>query len=187
MTSQKKLIAVLLACLLVCTSELSAQAAVNSNRVDVALAATVLQSITVTVPNVAVAFGVVTPGTTNAAPLGQNLSITTAWNLSAGQTVKLYAYFDNAASALTGTLYGDLIPTSEVTGTFNGGSVQGFTSISPFTTGSTAMTLYSIPVTLTNTATTRTDSLALTLNLTNHTTLKADAYTGTLHVQAQAL
>lgn len=173
---------------MLCTSELAAQAAaVNSNRVDVALAATVLQSITVTVPNVAVAFGTVTPGTTNAAPLGQNLAITTVWNLNAGQTVKLYAYFDNAASALTGTLFGDLIPTSEVSATFNGGSVQGFTSASPFTTGSTAMGLYSVPVSLSNATATRTDSLALTLNLTNHTTLKADAYTGTLHLQAQAL
>lgn len=187
MTFQTKIIAALVACLLLCRSELPAQASVNSNRVDVTLSATVMQSITVTLPNVAVAFGVVTPGTTNAAPLGQNLAITTAWNLNPGQTVKLYAYFDNAASALTGTLYGDLIPTSEVSATFNGGSVQGFTSVSPFTTGSTAMTLYSVPVTLSNTTNTRTDSLAMTLNLTNHTTLKADAYTGTLHVQAQAL
>lgn len=162
-------------------------AQVNSNRVDVALAATVLQSITVAVPNVTVAFGVVTPGTTNAAPLGQNLAITTVWNLNPGQTVKLYAYFDNAASALAGVLYGDLIPTAEVSASFNGGSTQGFTSSSPFTTGTTAMTLYSVPVTVTNTTTTRTDSLALTLNLTNHTTLKADAYAGTLHLQAQAL
>lgn len=187
MTLKNKFIVSIVSGMLLCTTRTFAQAGVNSNRVDVSLAATVLQSISVVIPNVAVAFGVVTPGTTNAAPLGQNLAITTVWNLNSGQTVKLYAYFDNAASALTGALYGDLIPTSEVSATFNGGSVQGFTSVSPFTTGSTAMTLYSVPVTLTNTATTRTDSLALTLNLTNHTTLKADAYTGTLHVQAQAL
>ncbi len=170
-----------------CAASAVADASVNSNRVDVSLTATVLQTLTITVPNVAVAFGTITPGTTNAAPLGQNLAITSAWNLNPGQTVKLYAYFDNATSALTGVAYGGLIPTSQVSASFNGGAAQSFTSASPFTSGSTAATLYSVPLTVSNAVNTRTDSLALTLNLTSNTSLMADAYAGTLHLQAQAM
>jgi hypothetical protein len=166
------------------TASASAQ---NSNRIDVTLQATVLNSLTLAVVNPVVAFGVVIPGTTNAAPLGQALAITSTWLLSAGQTVKLYAYFDTASSALTGLTQGDNIPTSAVIASFNGGATQTFTQTSPFTSGATATTLYSVPITASNAITAaRLDSLALTLNLTG-ITLHPDTYTGTMHLQAQAL
>ena len=159
----------------------------NSNRVDVTLQANVAESLAIAVANPAIAFGVVTPGANNTAPVGQALAITSTWILSAGETVKLYAYFDSATTALTGTLLGDHIPTSAVTASFNGGANQTFTQTSPFTAGSTATTLYSVAITAANAITAaRADSLALALNLTG-VSLHADIYTGTMHLQAQAL
>ena len=161
-------------------------ATVTSPRVDVALQALILNSITLTVVAPAVAFGVVTPGVTNAAPLAQAVSIVTAWNLGAGVSLKLYAYFDSSTDALTGTTTGSLIPTSAMTGTVNGGSPQGFTATSPFTAGATAMQLYTQAVTSSNLVSTRTDALALTMNLTGLNP-QADSYVGVMHLQAQAL
>ncbi len=161
-------------------------ATVTGTRVDVALQATVLNTLSTIIAVPAVAFGTVTPGIANAAPLGQAVSVVSAWNLGVGTTVKLYAYFDTASTALTGTLTGSLIPTSAVTAAVNGGSTQSFTSASPFTTGATAMTVFSVPITAPNAIGTRTDSVALTLNLTGMS-LMADTYTGVLHFQAQAL
>ncbi len=161
-------------------------ATVTSPRVDVTLQALVLNSITLTVANPAVAFGVVTPGVTNVAPVAQALSIVTAWNLGAGVSLKLYAYFDSASVALTGAGTGFLIPTSAMTGTMNGGSPQSFTASSPFTSGSTAMQMYTQAVTSSNLVSSRTDSLVLTMNLSGLNP-EADTYTGTMHLQAQAL
>lgn len=163
-------------------------ATTNTNRVDVTLQASVLESISLVVLNPVIAFGVVTPGSaTNAAPLNQALSITTAWTLSAGETTKLYAYFDSASSAMTGLLLGDSIPTSSVIASLNGGSAQSFTQTSPFTTGATALQLYSVGINAGNALLTgRTDSLALTLNLSG-ISLHPDTYTGIMHLQAQVL
>lgn len=164
-----------------------AQAATNANKVDIALQASVVEALAIVVANPAVAFGVVTPGVRNAAPLSQALAITSTWLLSAGETVKLYAYFDSASSAMTGTLLGDVIPTSAVTAAFNGGSTQSFTQTSPFTASATAINLYAVAITSGNSITTaRLDSLALALNLTG-ITLHADTYVGVMHIQAQAL
>ncbi len=169
-------------------STLSAQATTTtSNRVDVALQATVVESLSIVVANPAVAFGIVTPGTRNTPALGQTIAITSAWTLGVGETVKLYAYFDSASSAMTGTLLGDIIPTAAFTGSFNGGAYQSFTQSSPFTAGSTALNLYSVGITTANSLlTARQDSLALAMNLTG-ISLHPDTYVGVMHIQAQAL
>lgn len=175
------------ACLLWAASSPAFASAQNSNRVDITLQATVATSITLAVANPVVAFGVVTPGTTNVAPAAQALAITSTWLLNSGQTVKLYAYFDTASTAMTGAVLGDSIPTSAVVASFNGGAAQTFSQSSPFSSGATATTLYSVPITSSNAVTTaRLDSLALTLNLTG-VTLHPDTYAGTMHLQAQAL
>ena len=184
---RRKLIATLgaLGVLLPLTPPTQAFASTNSNKVDISLTATVLQSLSLVVALPTVAFGDVTAGTTN--PGALPLSIVSAWNLNAGVTLKLYAYFDSASTAMTGTATGQLIPTSAMKASFNSGSTLTFTSSSPFTTGSTAATLYSVPITSSNLVNVRTDSLALTLDLTSIASLPTDAYTGTMHLQAQAL
>ncbi len=170
--------------LLMCTP--MGATAVTSPRVDVSLSAFVLDSITVSVANPTVAWGAVATGTSNPAPLAQSISIVSAWNLGEGITVRLYAYFDSASNAMTGAVTGQLIPTSAITGSVNGGSAQNFSATSPFTSGATAMQLYSVPITTANLVVTRTDTLALTLNLVGLTP-QADTYAGVMHLQAQAL
>ncbi len=159
---------------------------VTSPRVDVSLQATVLNSLTIVVANPAVIFGVVTPGVVNAAPVGQALSVLSTWNLSPGVTIRLYAFFDGAANALTGSLNGGLIPTSAVTAVIDSGSPQSFNATSPFTTAATAMQLFAQSVTVANEVSSRSDTMAMTLNLTG-LNLQADTYLGTMHLQAQAL
>lgn len=160
-------------------------AATNSNKVDVSLSGTVLQFVTLTCALPTVLFGTVTPGSTNTATLP--LSLISAWNLGSGQTLTVYAYFDSATTAMTGTVTGQLLPTSTMKGSVNGGALQGFTSASPFTSGSTAMAMFTVPITVANLVSTRTDSLAMTLDLTSFASIPADVYTGTMHLQAQAL
>jgi len=164
-----------------------AQAATNSNKVDVLLSAQVLTSLTIVVANPAVLFGVVTPGASNAAPLGQAVAVVTAWTLAAGNTVKLYAYFDTASAAMTGTLTGANIPTSTFTGSVNGGAAQPFTSANPFGGPALALPMWSQTLTSLTAVGTRTDSIALTMDLTGQTSLPSDNYLGTMHIQAQAL
>lgn len=157
----------------------------TSSRVDVALQATVANGLSATIAVPAVAFGVVSTGAANTPPVAQAISIVSVWNLGVGQTVKMYAFFDSASAAMTGTLNGQTIPTSALTASVNAGSSQAFTSASPFTSGSTSTTVYSVLVTSANAVTTRTDSVMLTL--TPSASLMADTYTGTLHFQAQAI
>lgn len=157
----------------------------TSSRVDVALQATVANNLTATIATPAVAFGIVSAGAANTPPLSQAISIVSTWNLGVGQTVKMYAFFDSASAAMTGTLNGQAIPTSALTASVNAGSSQTFTSASPFTGGSTSTTVYSVLISSANAVTTRTDSVLLTL--TPGASLMADTYTGTLHFQAQAI
>lgn len=183
----------LLAFFLIAASTLSFDAlparamSVNSNRIDVGLQATIAESLSIAVANPLILFGVVTAGQVNAAPIGQSLAIVTSWNLNAGRTLTEYAYFDSASTALTGALTGTQIPVSSVQASFNGGALQSFTGASPFTSGATALQLYSSSITASNLLGVRTDSLALSLNLTNRPSLASDTYAGTMHIQAQAL
>ena len=161
-------------------------ASTNSNKVDVALSANILTGLTVVVANPAVVWGVVTPGASNPAPLGQAVAVVSTWSLAAGQTVKMYAYFDSASSAMSGTLTGSLIPASAFTGSVNGGASATFSQTNPFG-GSSALQMYSQTLTSLTAISTRTDTLALTMDLTGQTQLAADNYTGVMHLQAQAL
>ncbi len=176
----------LVLCLFTISCLVNAQATTyTSTKVDVALTAIIANGLTTTIAVPTVAFGVITAGTANTAPLAQAISVISAWNLGVGQTVKMYAFFDSASAAMTGTLSGQLVPTSAVSASVNGGAAQSFTSASPFTSGSTSATVYSVLISAANAVTTRTDSITLTI--TPSSSLMADTYTGTLHFQAQAI
>lgn len=182
---RRKLLPIFVLAALLAPTVAQADASTSSNKVDVTLSGTVLQFVTLTCAVPTVLFGNVTPGATNTATLP--LSLISAWNLGAGQTLTVYAYFDSATTAMTGTVTGQLLPTSLMKGSVNGGAQQGFSSSSPFTTGNTAMSMFSVAITAANLVSTRTDSLAMTLDLTTRSSLPADVYTGTMHLQAQAL
>ena len=163
-----------------------ASTTVNSNKVDVSLNGTIEESLSISVASPSVAFGDLTNGQLNTAGSDQTLSIVTNWNLDAGRTLTMYAYFDSDSAVLVGTGTGTNIPLSSVTGSVNGGSASSFSASSPFTSGSTALQMWSQSITGTNLSGNRTDTLALSVDLTS-LTLPADSYAGTMHIQAQAL
>lgn len=172
--------------LFACAFNTPVYASSDSNKVDVVLQASILETIAVVVANPLIVFGTVTNGQNNTAPLDQALAIVTTWNLSPGRTVKMYAYFDTASAALTGTVTGDKIPASAMTASVNSGSFSSFSSASPYTAGPSAMTVYTSSVTASNAITIRTDALSLAINLTG-LSQRSDLYAGLLHIQAQAV
>jgi hypothetical protein len=169
------------ALLLVGSSRALAQAGLTSNVATVALTATKTATLTVS-PNASTAtLASITDGSNvnNFTPV----SVTTAWNLTAGSSVRLIGWFGTPAQALVnGT---DFIPSSKVEGRV------GATAYAPFTGAALggvgvaggSLQLFSQGVAAGTYFGSRTDQLDLRLNLTGTTTLAGD-YTGTLNLQA---
>jgi hypothetical protein len=163
------------------TSTARAQIGLLSNAATVALTATKSATLTVT-PNASTAtLASITDGSNvnNFTPV----SLTTAWNLTAGSSVRLIGWFATPAQALVnGTSF---IPSSKVEGRV------GATAYAPFTSAALggvgvaggSLQLYSQAVGAGSFFGTRTDQLDLRLDLTGTTTLAGD-YLGTLNLQA---
>jgi hypothetical protein len=163
---------------------LRANAQINSKIANVSLNATLNSSITISAAPGLVNFPLLPSGvTTGSSPI----TITTQWVLPVlFGTVNEYAYFTSPASALTDGA-GDNIPSTNVSGSYNGGAFTAFTGTSPFAAGS-SMNLFSqfIFILFGNTTATRTDSLNLRITTTG-LNLPAGTYTGVLHIQAQEM
>ncbi|MCZ6514872.1 MAG: hypothetical protein O6850_03295 [Acidobacteria bacterium] len=158
-----------------------ARAQFNSPVADVAMNAVLNQSLTVTLDAAAVNFTMTNGSSLNAGDA--TISVTTAWTLipSVG-SVDIYAYFDDSTAALTnGT---DDIPAANVEGSVDGGALTAFMATSPF--GGVGVTVGSITITGVNKNSSQVNTLDLNINLTG-LTLSAGTYTGTMHIQAQAL
>jgi hypothetical protein len=157
------------------------QVGLTSNVATVALTATKAATLTVS-PNASTAtLASITDNSNvnNFTPV----SLTTAWNLTAGSSVRLIGWFATPAQALAnGT---DLIPSSKVEGRV------GAAAYAPFTSGAVggvgvaggSLQLFSQAVGAGSYFGSRTDQLDLRLDLTGTTTLAGD-YTGTLNLQA---
>jgi len=160
----------------------SAFAQVNSGQItDVALNATLNESLTVTLDQPTIDFSLVAGSSTNAGSTAVNAGV--SWILETGRTsVKLYAYFTSATSALNNG--SNLIPSSAVSATLNGTGAGAFTGATPFG-GNTGITVSTTAIT-TNLVSSTSTSVALNIDLSSLTTLPAGTYTGTLHFQAQA-
>jgi hypothetical protein len=177
----KKVLAGAAALLVVGTSSAVAQVGLTSNAATVDLTATKSATLTVS-PNASSAtLASITDNST--ANNFSAVSLTTAWNLTAGSTVRLIGWFATPAQALVnGT---DLIPSSKVEGRV------GATAFAPFTGAAVggvgvaggSLQLFSQAVAAGSYFGSRTDQLDLRLNLTGTTTL-AGNYTGTLNLQA---
>ena len=177
----KKALAGATALLVLSASGAMAQVGLTSNLATVALTATKSATLTVT-PNASTAtLASITDNSTanNFTPV----SLTTAWNLTAGSSVRLIGWFATPAQALVnGT---DLIPSSKVEGRV------GATAFAPFTSGAVggvgvaagSLQLFSQAVAAGSYFGSRTDQLDLRLNLTGTTAMAGD-YTGTLNLQA---
>lgn len=176
-----KVLAGTTALLLVGSSSALAQAGLTSNVATVALTATKNATLTVS-PNASTAtLASITDNSTanNFTPV----SLTTAWNLTAGSSVRLIGWFATPAQALAnGT---DFIPSSKVEGRVGATAYAPFTSAAVGTVGVAggSLQLFSQAVAAGSYFGSRTDQLDLRLNLTGTTTMAGD-YTGTLNLQA---
>ena len=169
------------ALLLVASSSAQAQVGLTSNAATVALTATKNATLTVSTNASTATLASITDNSTanNFSPV----SLTTAWNLTAGSSVRLIGWFATPTQALAnGT---DLIPSSKVEGRV------GATAYAPFSSAAVggvgvaggSLQLFSQPVAAGSYLGSRTDQLDLRLNLTGTTTVAGD-YTGTLNLQA---
>ena len=169
------------ALLLVGTTSALAQAGLVSNVATVALTATKSATLTVS-PNASTAtLASITDN--SAANNFTPVSLTTAWNLTAGSSVSLIGWFGTPAQALAnGT---DFIPSSKVEGRVGASAYAPFSSAAVGGVGVAggSLQLFSQVVAAGSYFGTRTDQLDLRLNLTGTTTLAGD-YTGTLNLQA---
>jgi hypothetical protein len=159
-----------------------AGAQIKSNPGAVNLTATLNTSITISAAPGAVNFALVRNGVATGST---TVSIVTSWVVPVlFGNVTEYAYFTSPVTALTDG-GGDNIPSSSVSGSFNGGAYTAFTGTSPFGAGS-SITLFNQFITIfLNSTGTRTDTLGLQIS-TVGLNLPAGVYTGVLHIQAQS-
>jgi hypothetical protein len=177
----KKVLAGTTALLLAGSSSALAQVGLTSNVATVALTATKAATLTVSPSASTATLASITDNST--ANNFTAVSLTTAWNLTAGSSVRLIGWFATPTQALAnGT---DLIPSSKVEGRV------GAAAYAPFTSGAVggvgvaggSLQLFNQAVGAGSYFGSRTDQLDLRLNLTGTTTLAGD-YTGTLNLQA---
>jgi hypothetical protein len=169
------------ALLLVGSSSALAQVGLTSNTATVALTATKAATLTVS-PNASMATLASITDNSNANNFTP-VSLTTAWNLTAGSSVRLIGWFATPGQALVnGT---DFIPSSKVEGRV------GIAAYAPFSAAAVggvgvaggSLQLFTQAVAAGSFLGTRTDQLDLRLNLVGTSTLAGD-YLGTLNLQA---
>jgi hypothetical protein len=142
------------------------------------------QTLTVALSAHAVNFALVGGSATN---LGNTtISATTSWKGigGGGRTLTVYAYFANAATALTGPAN---IPSSAMSISVNGTAFRAMTFTEVFGGANAGRhVVLDIPI---NGTGTRTDSIIFNLDLSTGTLplLPPGTYTGTISIQAQAI
>lgn len=167
------------------TTMASAQA-ISSGAQAIALNATLAESLTLSLSANAVNFTLAAGSAANAG--STNITATTTWVLKPGRTaVGVYAYFGNAAAALTDGA-GDNIPSSAFFIADNAGASTALTNTVAFGGANGGLQLANVAITGTNKNASRTDVMAFNINLSGGTLpqLPAAIYTGTLNIQAQA-
>jgi hypothetical protein len=163
-----------------------AMAQLNSNEATVTLNATLLESLTVSVLPGAVNYSLTSGSASNAG--STSVAVTTSWTLALTRnTVKLYAYFSSASAALVHTSVVNTvdIPSSRVEVSVNGGANMALNQTVAFGAANAGRELFTQALTVLNISGSRTDTLALNINLNSYV-LPADDYTGTLRLRAQA-
>ena len=167
--------------LVLCASSALAQVGLTSNVATVDLTATKAPTLTVS-PNASTATIASIIDNSNANNFTP-VSLTTAWNLTAGSTVNLVGWFATPAQALANG--SNFIPSSKVEGRVGAAAYAAFTGGPVGTVGvaNGSLQLFSQAVGAGTYFGSRTDQLDLRLNLAATTTM-AGNYTGTLNLQA---
>jgi hypothetical protein len=157
----------------------------NSGASTITLQAVLSQSITLTLSGNAVNFSLAAGSASN--PGNTSITATTTWTLrpSVG-SLKVYAFFANAAAALTDGA-GDNIPSADFQISNNGGAFTALTNTVPFGGANAGLQLSSTPILGSNRTGTRNEVMDFNINLSPLPNLPAGGYTGTLIIQAQAI
>lgn len=154
----------------------------------IALNATLNESLTLNLSANAVSFPLTAGSASN--PGSTGITATTTWVLKPGRTaVGVYAYFANAAAALSDTSTpANNIPSSAFFISDNGGASTALTSTTGFGGANAGLQLENIAITGTNKNSKSVDNMTFNINLSGGTLpqLPAGAYNGTLNIQAQA-
>lgn len=160
----------------------------KSNTSTVALNATVLSSLTISINNASIYWDTahsnsLRPGQASN-PASSGVTVTTTWLLGPQITnVHLYGYF-STTNALTGT-GGSNIPAGNFQIATNAGAMQPVNgAIAGY--GAAALELQKQAITNTNRAGTMTSALTFNIDLGSLPQLPADSYTGSLILQAEA-
>ncbi|MBZ5516155.1 MAG: hypothetical protein LAN62_15160 [Acidobacteriia bacterium] len=169
------------------------QAQILSGISDVALSATMTESLSVTLTGANSVSFTLTPGGVAAGNTG--VPIETSWVLKPNRTaVTLVGYFDIPANALTNagpplTYLTSSLVLGQVTGTGPGRTTT-FTAFNQTITGigpaGGSLQLFSEPIGGSNKVNTRDDTLALEIDLSSVPQQAAGDYTGILHIRAIA-
>ena len=176
-----------LAAMVAGAAEFASAQALDSGASPVALNATLSESLTVSLSATSVNFALTAGSAIN--PGSTSITATTSWTLSsARRNLSLYAYFANAASALTDGA-GDNIPSSAFQLSDNGGAFNALVNTVPFGGPRAGRRLARFRITAANRRGSRTDAMRFNINLSTGTLpqLPAGTYTGTLNIQAQAI
>ena len=173
---------------LVLLASISAFAAPPNNSAvsNVAITATLPETLTVSLDQSAVNFSLVAGSATNAGNVP--IVATTSWALAAGRaSVNLYAYFDVAAAALSGPtdIAGTTI-TAKVGGTSAGNFATDLSALG-FTGTGLPLPVFHQALTAGTLVGTQSSSVALNIDLTSLPALPVGIYTGTLHFRAQVI
>ncbi len=154
----------------------------NSTSTGVSLNANLATSLSVNASPGLVNFTLPASGTATGSSA---ITVNTSWTLRPNVgAVTTYAYFISATAALADG-GGDNIPSSNVSGSVNGGAFVAFTGASPFAAGS-SITLSSTKILGNNRSANHSDTVNLRIS-TVGLALPAASYTGVLNIQAQAL
>jgi hypothetical protein len=185
-----KNISQVLAVLVLVTLTTAAIAQVNSNTASVAVSATLSEQLVVSVTGGPLAFGNVSPNTSNNA--SNEVSITTNWVLgNAKTTVDLYGYFDSLDAMTAASPNSDTIPTTALKAVLDHGVPTSFaTATLPTGWSAAAPAVHFATRSLGSTYNNMngagaTNSLNLVLDLTG-LSVRSDTYNGILHLRAQA-
>ena len=161
-------------------------AQLNSGAQTIALNANLAESLSVSLSANAVNFTLSAGSASN--PGSATITATTAWTLAAGRnSVGVYAYFSNAATALSDGA-GDNIPSSAFFIADNAGAPAALTNTVAYGAANAGLKLATVAITGANRSGTHTDAMTFNINLSTGTLpqLPANPYTGTLNIQAQA-
>jgi hypothetical protein len=158
-----------------------AQVGLTSNTAQVSINATKNSTLTVAINSGATQnLGTMTDGAVNNFPAPVN--VTTTWDLNAGTNIHLMGWFATPASALVSG--GNSITSSLVKASVNGGAYNAFIQNAVGGVGSAGGSLTLLTQSAATLAGTRTDDIALQIDLSAAPALVPGTYSGTLNLQA---